>query len=136
MYIGDSTSITSDLSEEPSEDKESDIQCDESFNDRDTKSKLSDESSAEQSIKVKEYDDCCLEKSGTSKPLDESYVEELDFESNFKSVGYRNENYVSMEKTFQKINFEEQLETRLPENLRLLVQKHLDELKVKNREES
>ncbi|XP_001606032.1 coiled-coil domain-containing protein 149 [Nasonia vitripennis] len=126
----DSTSVTSDISEERSEDKESDLQCDESFIDRDAKSKQSDESSVEQSVKSKLDDECCIQETVKSRAEldDESHVV-LDVESNFKSVGYRDGTRASK---FKKIDLEETLQTKLPEHLRLIVQNHLDELKAKD----
>lgn len=111
------------------------MQCDESSAERDTKSKQSDESSNEQSVKSKTSDECCVE-NVVEKSIDNNHVDELDVESNFKSFGFRNGVFSSKRKPIEKINFEETLNSSLPEHLRLLVKKHLDDLRMKGKEES
>ena len=135
MYIlGDSTSITSDLSEERSEDKESDLQCDETFVDRDVKNRQSDYSSSDQNVTTVSCDECCVEKSIKCTQLDKSIVE-IDGKNSFKSIGYQNRGRLSRNTVFKKINVEESLQKCLPDHLRLLVQKHLDDLMAQERNE-
>ncbi|XP_011500168.1 PREDICTED: coiled-coil domain-containing protein 149 [Ceratosolen solmsi marchali] len=131
----DSTSVTSDLSEERSDGKESDVQCDESFVNEVTSDTQIGENSIKQSIQNKESDKCVIEENLEDKKYDESLIE-LDIKSNCKSFGYNDGSNWSRDKAFEKIDFEESLRKSLPEHLRLLVQKHFNELKAKEREGS
>ncbi|XP_058801333.1 coiled-coil domain-containing protein 149 [Phymastichus coffea] len=126
----DSTSVTSDLSEEQSESKT----FEETTADQDTKSKQSDETSntsAEPCIKSKDCIECCSMKSNIEEKIQRLLDEEIETEqekSFFRPIHYleRNENEV------QILNFNERLKL-LPEHLRELVQKNLDELRANDR---
>jgi hypothetical protein len=102
---------------------------------QDTSDKQTNESSIKQSIKSKECDEDSIKKVPESKTLDKSFIE-LDIKSNCKSIGYYDGGRLSRDTAFEKIDFEESLHKSLPEHLRLLVQKHFNALKAKEREES
>ncbi|XP_014216461.1 coiled-coil domain-containing protein 149 [Copidosoma floridanum] len=131
----DATSMTSDLSEERSESKESDLQNDVSFTESNTKSKESEENIAEQGVESREYDKCCGEKKIDTENPDESLSEE-DEEDRLKSIKYPDGSMSLSNLPFDEINFKESFKTRLPEKLIPIVQKYLDELEAKDQKDS
>lgn len=85
-------------------------------------------------MKSKTSDECCGENI-VIKSLGDNGGE-VDVESDFKSFGFRDGIFTSKRKPTEKINFEETIKNSLPEHLRLLVQKHLEELRMQGKEES
>lgn len=129
MFAGDSTSLTSDLSEEQSESKTSE----EIAADQDSKSKQSDETSstsAEACVKAKDCDECHTKKIEITDKI-QRLLENEDEEEN-KSF-FRPLNYpVDKDAEVQVPNFNERLEM-LPEHLRQLVLEDLKKLREQDR---